>query len=203
MKDLFLNGDKIIVRSLLKKLPFKQRKAIILRFWYSQSISDVACALRITWDETDKILTNGLLMLKRECMTQPTFSRSLVSLKATSEHLMNLADLFKGNVNKKGRVRKIHSVGQVYYEEVSGFGEIHLDREKAVYILEPNPDINMTHDYTIYLEDLENKIKDSVGIGYLLHSPNVGLINLKWDSGISDIYVDLSLNKTQESMEVA
>ena len=201
MKNIFLNEDRVIVRSLLKKLSFKQRRAIILRFWYRQSISDVARTLRITWDETDKIITKALSTLKTECMAQPRFSNAYNS-KGKIEGVTN-SDIFKGHVDKEGRVKKVHSVGQACYEETSGFSEIHLDGERMTHILEPNPDVNMAHDYVIYCENLEKKTRNSVGVGYLLHSPNAGLINLKWDSGISDIYIDLSLNEAQESVELA
>ena len=72
----FSEGDKVIVRSLLRKLPLKQRKAIILRFWHNYSISDVARELRISWKKSYKMITGGLVKLRKECMAQPRFSRA-------------------------------------------------------------------------------------------------------------------------------
>lgn len=73
----FSTEDQIIVRSLLKKLPPRQRKVIILRFWHNHSVSEIARKMKITWEETEKLLNDGLSKLKEDCMDQPRFSRAL------------------------------------------------------------------------------------------------------------------------------
>ena len=67
--------DEVIVRSLLKQLPKKQRKAIILRFWEGYLIEEVATKLKISWREADKLITTGLLKIKKECMAHPRSSK--------------------------------------------------------------------------------------------------------------------------------
>ena len=77
MTSEFSIEDQAIARSLLRKLPPKQRKVMVLRFWHNYSIFEIAKALRITWGEADKIIKEVLLNLKKECMKQPRFSRAL------------------------------------------------------------------------------------------------------------------------------
>ena len=60
--------DKVIARSMVKKLPFKQRKAVTLRFWHNKSIFEIAKALRMTWGEADNLLKDALLQLKDNCI---------------------------------------------------------------------------------------------------------------------------------------
>ena len=74
---LFSLEDRVIVRSLIKGLPEKQKKAIILHFWKNQSISKVAKKMDINWEEAEKIITKGLLKIKKQCMEHPRCSRFL------------------------------------------------------------------------------------------------------------------------------
>lgn len=69
--------DKVIARSMVKKLPFEQRKAVTLRFWHNKSIFEIAKALRMTWGEADNLLKEALIQLKDNCLMQPRFSRAL------------------------------------------------------------------------------------------------------------------------------
>ena len=62
----FFPGNQIIIRSLLRQLPEKQKKAIILRFWEDQSIDEIARTLKISWDDADELIEKGLLILKKE-----------------------------------------------------------------------------------------------------------------------------------------
>jgi DNA-directed RNA polymerase specialized sigma24 family protein len=73
----FTLDDKVIARSLLRDLPPKQRKALVLRFWHNYTLFEVAKALRITWSEADKIVKGALVQMKDECLSQPRFSRVL------------------------------------------------------------------------------------------------------------------------------
>ena len=81
MRYKFSYADQTIIRSLLRKLPCKYRKAIILRFWHEYSISDIAKILRITWVEADFVIEKALIELKTNCLKQPNFSR-LLSLRS-------------------------------------------------------------------------------------------------------------------------
>ena len=77
MRYKFSNVDQAIIRSSLRKLPCKYRKAIILRFWYEYSIFEVAKFLRINWIEADFIIEEALIELKISCLSQPSFSIAL------------------------------------------------------------------------------------------------------------------------------
>ena len=73
----FSTEDQLIARSLLKKLPPRQKKALVLRFWYNYSIFEVAKSLRLSWGEADSLIKDALMSLKKDCMKQPRFSRAL------------------------------------------------------------------------------------------------------------------------------
>ncbi len=77
MFGVFTSEDQVIARSLLKRLPPRQRKAIVLRFWHNYSIFEVAKALRISWGEADQVIKHGLVKMKKDCMKNPRFSRAL------------------------------------------------------------------------------------------------------------------------------
>ncbi len=77
MDDEFTLVDQVIARALLRKLPPKQRKALVLRFWHNYTLVEVAKSLRVSWGEADEIMKSALLALKDECMKQPRFSRAL------------------------------------------------------------------------------------------------------------------------------
>ena len=117
---------------------------------------------------------------------------------------VSLFDVFKGFKSKKGHVRKDRSVGHVYYDETTGLCKIHIDAlERSPYTLEPEIDIHQKHDYLIYYEDLSKKGLQIVGLGYLLHGPNTGLVKLKWDFYYTpNIYVDLSSHQILEMAKV-
>ncbi len=79
----FSAEDQVIARSLLKKLPPRQKKAIVLRFWHNYSVFEIAKSLRVSWGEADSLLKDALISLKKDCMKQPRFSRALkLSLSA-------------------------------------------------------------------------------------------------------------------------
>lgn len=72
----FSTADQIVARSILKRLPPAQKKAVVLRFWHNYSIFEIAKALRISWSEADSLLRAALLKMKKDCLGQPQFSRS-------------------------------------------------------------------------------------------------------------------------------
>ncbi len=77
MPAKFSVEDQIIARSLSRKLRPRQRKAIVLRFWYEYSIFEVAKSLRVSWEDADRTIKDALAKLKQDCMEQPHFSRAL------------------------------------------------------------------------------------------------------------------------------
>ncbi len=74
MKDKFLIADDLIVRSLVKKLPYQQRKAIFLRFWKNCSLAEISISLGVTPRKASKILRRGSLKIKFGCLGHPIFS---------------------------------------------------------------------------------------------------------------------------------
>jgi hypothetical protein len=118
---------------------------------------------------------------------------------------MNLFDIFKGRKNKKGHVLKIRSIGHGYYDEDADFCELEINGlEKDGYTLEPETDVNSNHDYVIFYENLESEELEKVGVGYLLHGKNAGLIRLEWDFyDSSSIYINLARYKTSETVRMA
>lgn len=70
------------LRNHLSILSPTELKAIILRFWASYSIEDVATVLRKEWDETDRIIERGLDKLRKACFTDPTFLQKFQRIAA-------------------------------------------------------------------------------------------------------------------------
>lgn len=118
---------------------------------------------------------------------------------------MNLFDIFKGKRNKKGRVLKIRSIGHGYYSEEADFCELQINGlDKEGYTLNPEPNVNAAHDYVIFFENLENEELEQVGVGYLMHGKNSGLIRLEWDFyDSSNLYINLARYETREMVELA
>ncbi len=108
--------------------------------------------------------------------------------------MVNVFNIFKGQRNKDGKVKRIRKLGYVHYDEESEFCEIKIQGHgDSNYILEVEENILKGHDYNIFYEDLKKKDLEKVGVGYLLHDLNVGLIRLEWDFyDNSDVYIDLS-----------
>ena len=104
-----------------------------------------------------------------------------------------LFDVFRGFKDKKGRVKKIRNVGHVHYDKEMDLLEVDIAvLEGSSFILEPETDVYKKYDYLIYLEDLSKKDFQTVGFGYLLHGPNLGLVQLKWEFYYTKhIYADL------------
>ena len=69
--------DRVIARSLSRKLKPKQRQAVLMRFWHDCSIFEIAKSLGVTWDEADRMIKDALARLKQGCMAQPHFSRGV------------------------------------------------------------------------------------------------------------------------------
>ncbi len=115
--------------------------------------------------------------------------------------MVNVFDIFKGHRNKDGKVQRIRKLGHAYYCEDSGFCEVKIHGSSdSQYILEAENSVLKDYDYNIFYEDLENKDLERVGVGYLLHGPNVGLVRLEWDSyDNSDAYIDLSPSSPHSS----
>lgn len=118
---------------------------------------------------------------------------------------MMLFDMFKGRKSKRGQILKVRSVGHGYYDEKLDLCELRINGlEKEGYTLEPETDINAAHDYVIYYEEMKSENLEPVGVGYLLHGKNAGLIRLVWDFyDSSNIYINLSSDKAHEAFKEA
>ena len=117
---------------------------------------------------------------------------------------MNLFDIFKGRKNKKGKVLKIRSIGHGYYDEEADYCDLLINGlEKEGYTLEPETDVDASHDYVIYYENLDSEELEPVGVDYLLHGRNAGLIRLEWDFyDSSNIYINLARYNASETVSL-
>ena len=75
----FTELDKKIAVAMLRKLPVKQKKALVMRFWLGFQVEEVASRLRMTWAEADQLISNGLDQLRSMCMVQPKFRKVNIS----------------------------------------------------------------------------------------------------------------------------
>ena len=102
-------------------------------------------------------------------------------------------------------MRKVRSVGYMCYDEEADFYELEINGlEKSSHILMPEKDIHCSHDYVIYHESLEKKDLEPMGVGYLLHKSNAGLIQLEWDFyDSSNIYINLHSARLMKQKRVA
>ena len=71
----FTKMDGWIVKALLKKLPEKQKKAVIFKFWHNLTIEEISKTLGITWGETNLLIENALVKLKKSLELEPAFSK--------------------------------------------------------------------------------------------------------------------------------
>ena len=180
--------DRIIARSLSRKLKPKQRCAVMLRFWHGCSILEVARSLGVTWDEADRMIKDALDKLKQGCTAQPHFLKGGGMILKKAKVML---DVFKGRQGKDERVVKVRSVGYgqpiliTYKLSINGLAP-------NSHILMPEEDIEESNDYVIYQCSPHVRGVQQVGIGYLMSGSNAGLIELEWDIyGNADIYLDL------------
>ena len=57
-----VDGDSPLLEALVALPPYHQ-KAIYLRFWENFSIGEIASSLKLTWEQTDKLIEESLLRL--------------------------------------------------------------------------------------------------------------------------------------------
>ena len=57
--------DQDTVRETLKSLPPRFQQAIYLRFYKSFFIEEVASSMEISWKEANKLIDQGVLMMKK------------------------------------------------------------------------------------------------------------------------------------------
>ncbi len=78
----FTKIDYLVVRRALEELPLIEKLVVEMRFFHNFSIEEISRLLRMGWDETATLLESALPMLRRQCQSDPEFSRNLLHLKA-------------------------------------------------------------------------------------------------------------------------
>ncbi len=78
-QPLFSNVDYSILRKNLSQLQGHERSVVMLRFWESNTISEIAEILELTWQDVESYLTRALAKLKNLCLENQEFSRSTPS----------------------------------------------------------------------------------------------------------------------------
>jgi DNA-directed RNA polymerase specialized sigma24 family protein len=73
----FSELDKKIAVAMVRKLPQKERRAIILRFWDELRVDEIATRMRMSWQETNLLIESGLTKLKGQCVESPCFSKAV------------------------------------------------------------------------------------------------------------------------------
>ena len=71
----FENRDIEAIRIHLGTLPPLELKAIILRYWGSYSIEDIASEFKKSWEDADLILERGVNRLRQSCYRDPVLIR--------------------------------------------------------------------------------------------------------------------------------
>jgi len=115
-------------------------------------------------------------------------------------------DIFKGHLDRKGRVIKMRSLGTTVFNAEAVVGLLQINGlPKGCYYLVAENDPMSTHDFTIfYSEDGEFNTNEPIGVGFLLTDKNAGLIRLEWDIfGVSDMYVNISSSLEDDALERA
>lgn len=68
--------DETIVRALVRKLPEEQKDFLIMRFWECRTLADIAAILRVSVEEVENGLKEGMKKIEKLCLEQPNFSFS-------------------------------------------------------------------------------------------------------------------------------
>jgi hypothetical protein len=115
---------------------------------------------------------------------------------------LNLIEVFKGKEDHKKCVKKVRSIGFAEYDNKADYCLLQINGlENDGYSLHPEKDIQTSYDYIICYENLNNKNLERVGVAYLLHGQNAGLIQLEWDLYSSkDIYLNLNNSKASSGL---
>ena len=75
IRNIFTGVDHRIVIQALAKLQGHEYKAVKLRFWENNTVSEIAQILNLSWDEAERTLVHALKKLKSMCVANPDFSR--------------------------------------------------------------------------------------------------------------------------------
>ncbi len=78
----FTKNDYLVVRRAMDELPLIEKLAVEMRFFHNFSIEEISRLLRIGWDEAEAILDSALPILRKHCLSDPDFSRSVPHLRA-------------------------------------------------------------------------------------------------------------------------
>lgn len=74
--NIFSSKDQGVVRRAVANLQGNEHAVVVLRFWESNTISEIAGILDLTWQEVESYLTQALTKLKVFCLKDREFSRS-------------------------------------------------------------------------------------------------------------------------------
>lgn len=112
-------------------------------------------------------------------------------------------DVFKGEVDSSGKVKKIKSIGSAYVREGLSTYTLHLKTflKDSFYLLQntrsENPDfVILTRESA---QNLNRKYYwNNVGAGTVLDGVNAGIMRLKWDIFSDDLYMTVEPMKVTE-----
>ena len=54
------------IREAIETLPWKNQRAVLLRFWHCQTIEEISKKMRMDWVNTDNLIEQSKAMLKKE-----------------------------------------------------------------------------------------------------------------------------------------
>lgn len=72
----FTKNDIVILREILKDLPFIEWHILYLRYWENFTILEISEALQMKWEEVNETIEKLLIDLKEHCLNDPDFGRS-------------------------------------------------------------------------------------------------------------------------------
>ena len=70
---LFSELDKKILIAMVRRLHARQRRAITLQYWENMRTHEIARKMRLPWQESYKLVNEGLKELKGLCDRHPCF----------------------------------------------------------------------------------------------------------------------------------
>jgi DNA-directed RNA polymerase specialized sigma subunit len=74
--NLFTVKDHSIVREGVAALQGYEHSVVLLRFWESNTISEIAEILDLSWQDVEKYLSQAIVKLKKFCEAKQDFSRA-------------------------------------------------------------------------------------------------------------------------------
>jgi hypothetical protein len=117
-------------------------------------------------------------------------------------------DIFKGIQDERGKIRKLKSVGAAYLKEGFKTYNVHLKTFlKDKFFLLPNSTPENKSDFVILTREPAQQIKrkhfwNNIGEGRILSGENHGLMQLRWDVLVDDLYMALHPTTVSDSVEM-